>query len=476
MKRKNDGAKIGVTAWPWSPRSKMGDFPAVRTYVDASWIFRPNGLYVEPFWQGATTEAPGLDTYLWNMVAEKQTDVQLCVVQDAPVWNKAFSRDDPWAWVELARYYFQLAARYGSKVHPNFELWLEHGPVSGSTWVPTDNNPDISGLSLLSAIEPGNEDDRWWKRGTDEEWKYLTAEEWAARMSAIYDGHCGMLGPVAGIKTADPNMTVVMPGLTEFNARYLLDIEAWCVKNRPDKKMPFDVVNVHHYSNTGNRLGVFPPTWNFGGGVPPEQDADFPGVYAIADIAKRLGLPFQVSEFGYDTQPPPDGSQNPESWQYIKPYGALSSERLQAEWLTRASLLYIAAGASVYVYAANDEPGYLSGGLWQSCGILAAASEHYYPKLAFHYLRQLSAELDGWKFHQRGQTDGVNWCEFVRPGITAVRLVYWLPTAWGDEQKKTLRGQPVNATELPKYIDIRPKKLSVKDWVKKVLTVKGEGE
>ena len=114
-------------------------------------------------------------------------------------------------------------------------------------------NQPLAGMGLIKYIECGNERDRWW--GPDE--THQTAEEYAANLSAFYDGNMGKLGKDAGVKTADPNMVVVMGGLASASTDYVQKMIDWCKKNRGYKKdgsvnLCFDVINYHLYSNNGD--------------------------------------------------------------------------------------------------------------------------------------------------------------------------------------------------------------------------------
>ena len=89
--------------------------------------------------------------------------------------------------------------------------------------------------------------------------------EIAAMLSATYDAHEGRLLRSAstsapskvrgvdagiGIKTIDPSMQVVMPGVTGTGHRNLdivRMIRLWAQSERSDKQFPADVLNFHGY-------------------------------------------------------------------------------------------------------------------------------------------------------------------------------------------------------------------------------------
>ncbi len=66
--------------------------------------------------------------------------------------------------------------------------------------------------------------------------------------SADRDGHEGIMGNSFGAKNADPEMKLVLGGLSEADLDYIDDIRQWCLLNRTDKKFVYDVINVHKYT------------------------------------------------------------------------------------------------------------------------------------------------------------------------------------------------------------------------------------
>src|SRR5690606_28810883 len=77
---------------------------------------------------------------------------------------------------------------------------------------------------------------------------HFTPYEFAAMSSADYDGHKGTLGKTIGLKNADPNSKLVMGGLPRLNLDYIKSLKFWSDWKR-DGSFPFDVINIHHYSN-----------------------------------------------------------------------------------------------------------------------------------------------------------------------------------------------------------------------------------
>ena len=234
----------------------------------------------------------------------------------------------PKSYIVQARTAFQFAARYGynTAVTPSL-VKVNTAP----RWNNDTPNELKIGMGLIKYIECNNEPDRWWKGDKATQ----TAEEYAANLSAFYDGHKGTLGNDVGVKTADPNMIVVMGGLATADASYVQRIIDWCKKNRgyrADGKVNlcFDVINYHLYSNDGSILTHVKATT----GVAPELSEA--GKIADSFVKVANGIPVWLTETGYDI--------NQGSYQHAPPIGAKSVLITQADWILRSSLLYIRHG------------------------------------------------------------------------------------------------------------------------------------
>ena len=86
--------------------------------------------------------------------------------------------------------------------------------------------------------------------------------------SADYDGDQGRLGKSFGVKQADPNMRMVMGGLSgkyptstwpASITSYLDGVRTWAQTNRAGS-FPADVINVHHYLRSGPSSAAVSPT------------------------------------------------------------------------------------------------------------------------------------------------------------------------------------------------------------------------
>jgi hypothetical protein len=242
------------------------------------------------------------------------------------------NRSSPASYIVQARTAFQFAARYGSNTGVNPSLVkVDARP----RWINDPVNTVKIGLGLIKYIECGNENDRWWKGDKATQ----TPEEYAANMSAFYDGHKGTLGNNAGVKTADPNMIVVMGGLSTADINYVQRMINWCKTNRGIKvdgsiNLCFDVINYHLYSNNGS---VFTHK-NATTGVAPELSGS--GKVADDFVSLANGLKNKpevwVTETGYDI--------NQQSYQHAPPIGNKPALITQADWILRSSLMYARHG------------------------------------------------------------------------------------------------------------------------------------
>ena len=252
--------------------------------------------------------------------------------------------NDPASYADQAHAAFQFAARYG------YNKNIDKNLVKVDTrkrWPGDIPNEVKIGMGLIKFMECGNEHDRWW--GGDE--THQTAEQYAANMSAFYDGNMGKLGADAGVKTADPNMQVVMGGLATADFNYVKKMIAWCKTHRGLRKdgsinLCFDIINYHLYSNDGDvRIQKKATT-----GIAPELSNA--GSIAKSFVSLANSLPQHpevwVTETGYDV--------NQGSYQRAESIGKKTVLANQADWILRSSLLYIRYGIKrVFFYQLLDD-------------------------------------------------------------------------------------------------------------------------
>lgn len=319
---------------------------------NGSWYY--DVMYARCKQEGIMVVADIKNLPVWIMhtyPADEQDDENVPVV----AWG---NRSLPSSYIVQARTAFQFAARYGSNTQIDTALVKVDGRPR---WTNDPVNTVKVGLGLVKYIECNNEPDRWWKGDKATQ----SPEEYAANLSAFYDGHKGTLGKNAGVKTADPNMLVVMGGLASADVKYVERMVAWCKANRglrPDGSINlcFDVINYHLYSNDGSVFTHQRSTT----GVAPELSGAGKVADGFVKLGKSLKLPVWVTETGYDI--------NQASYQHAPPIGKKSEMETQADWTLRSSLLYARHGIQrLFFYqlfdAAPNSPGqYMSSGLAES--------------------------------------------------------------------------------------------------------------
>lgn len=442
---RGDADKVNLCGFHWVPVEKLKPFRFIRPYMATNWLWQPGGLYSQPMYQAGSPKVMGLDDYFSSLKTAGIIPVP-CINQ-TPIWSRKVNgslpegdlgddlpplnspsdnRTDPKSYSKYAEFWFQFIARYGSVKHPLNLLRVDKTP----RWAGDIANEPKTGLNLLTHVEVWNEPDKWWKTNAI----YMTPEEYAAMLSISYDR----------IKAADPNIKVVMGGLTGFDLKYLTRMNDWF----KSKGMAFkaDVINVHHYSNRGNKLGQWPPTWYEGGAVPPELDEDFQGIIPIVNFSKGLGKPIWVTEFGTDSKPP--------SWMCAQVPG-ITSEALQGYWLARTYLEYLRLGVdNLFMFNAINEPGELKGGLYQNSGLLTGLNSPvpYTPKESYHIVSKLIEALTGATYYADLSTTSAKILSFKMAGKT--RIFYWSPTMTNKIVQINIGGRTYTATENPQHFDI----------------------
>jgi hypothetical protein len=458
-----DATKLGMNGFDWIPMN-LHIFGRFRMYQYLSWTWTGlNGkIKVAPTARGdanydvwlTTAKAKGIEAvFCPNKVPG------FLVGQDPNNWGEwmdgrfhpvGADGTNPASYVEVAKYYWQIAARWGRQTHPVSLLNIDLSQAYPGQPV----NEAKSGMNLLRYIEIENEADRPWKTP---EFKY-TPQQFAALMSAAYDGHCGTLGPGVGIKAADPTMKVVLGGLSAINTAYLQEMYEWCVANRPDGKFPADVLNVHHYCLSENPPL---PAQNINlvnsFGVSPEED----NLKARLLLFKNWGdshvptADLWYTEFGYDTKPPATILST-----YPQLYGGHSAEHLQSIWLARTYLEAITTGMdAAMMYNGIDENSAHVGWLYGSSGLYSGqwpqdGSTPFQPKEAVAFQSWLVNKLNGFHYSADESQSNMRVYAFVKGDTT--RYFYWSPTANNTTVSATIAGIPVTATETPQVLEHVP--------------------
>jgi len=235
---------------------------------------------------------------------------------------------------------FQFAARYGSVAVDKSLLKVD----TRLRWTGDVANTIQTGMGVIKYIECDNERDKWWKGPATQQ----TAAQYAANMSAFYDGDMGKLGNNVGVKTADPNIIVVMGGLASCDTNYVNGMIAWCKANRGVKadgtvNLCFDVINYHYY----NTNGTVSPRVAGTTGVAPELSEAGKIADGFVKVGKANKVPVWVTESGYDI--------NQGSTQKTIAIGSKSVLLTQADWNLRTALLYMRHGIqNLYYYLLFD--------------------------------------------------------------------------------------------------------------------------
>lgn len=441
-----DARKIGVNGFHWIPQN-LNPTPNLRAYQMLQWTWTPTGISVQP-----TFQADGNYDYYLKDAKNRGQEIIFCP-NKIPDWfayqgvgqewsdqrlhKYAMNPEDPLSYREIAEYAWQISARYGSKSYPNNQLKVNQIP----RWNGDQVNEPKSGLNLIKYFEVENEPDRPWKTSL---YKY-TPEEFAAFLSAIYDGHEGRLGSGYGIKNADPNLKVVMSGLSSINLQYLARMKVWFELHRTDKRFCADVINVHRYSNFKNPTDS--PDINLweGAGISPEED-NLPYLLKELNLFVKTNFPSKTeiwfSEFGYDTEPPSTVLS-----QYPRLYGTHPAEELQGQWLVRTYLHSIAAGIDKsFAFNLCDENSAPMGYCFGSSGLLTSEADGFKKKQSWRDVDWLVRELNGWKFHKDvSPSQDVIVLEF-RSKVW-VKYFYWSPTSNDSQCEFYIGNSRLTATE-----------------------------
>lgn len=242
---------------------------------------------------------------------------------------------------------------------------------------PADESKD-SGLHLLSGIEFDNEPDKTW-----EGWMgYMQPEELAAQLSAVYDGHNGILSDEDGnaskygIRSFNSDCLVIMPGMAGINTGYIRAAYEWCKAHRRDGKFPADVLNFHSYfSNIGNQAGDNTIPVQYAVTFEEALKGEASEFYKITDFRNRYlnDKEIWITEFGYGEA----GGRNTQSkYQcYTQPgrqVGGLTvpdrhRSDVKGAWTLRAVLGMLELGVSlVNYYSTEMEGSYFGAGNWDS--------------------------------------------------------------------------------------------------------------
>lgn len=396
------------------------------------------GFDIDAFYEAATKASLDVHQVIqnrpWFLTHGNKTQAEWKPLEDADIHNLS-AIVNPASYTGIAAHAFQVAARYGGV------------PVASPSLLQLGaGQKPRSGLGLLKHIEILNEPNGWW-RGRE---GFMKPYEIAAMLSAVYDAHESTLdGPGLGIKAADKDVQVVMPGVTGTSRRNLdivRMIRLWAQSERKDMRFPADVLNFHGYS-TDEQADP--------GDATPEQAHMLEGLRELVSWRDNFEPQMQLwlTEFGYDTaQGSPDRA---------KAYAQYSAEHVQAMWLVRGFMLASIARvdrAHIYMLRNVNDKG---GTKFETCGLTSSKQTQWQPKLSFYWVSTITNLLGHMQIvnHTIDNSSKLYIVEFAaadanETGITGASkgsgtvaqaasraFVAWLGTATGGHMAHTLRLQ-----------------------------------
>jgi len=226
-----------------------------------------------------------------NLLYANVSEDSMVNIWQIPV-DEGGESSDPLSYRAYASLLFQFAARYGRN-----KLQNEGGTIPQSLIKVNSANEIKAGLDLIEGIEPGNEMDKDWFTAKEE----ANPEELAAFLSAIIDGHMGLMGPGHGILPADSSLKIVFPSPTEIKSDYVVEVLSNLKDLRADanergyETIPYEnmIFTAHAYpfaDGSGNeRSTSVEKTTIF------ERSYDF-----IKRIRSITNSPIFLTEIGYD--------------------------------------------------------------------------------------------------------------------------------------------------------------------------------
>lgn len=363
---------------------------------------------------------------------------------------------DPQSYYMHASHLYQYAARYGSS------------PVPLDTIKVAPGQEKKTGLGYLSYYEDWNEPDASWQGDGS---VYFSPYEFAAMVSADYDGHQSALGEAYGVKNADPNAKLVMGGLADPGSvgnvsanSYIRAMKFWSDYHRTDGVFPADVLNIHHYWDTG---------WA-GSPQSPEEGHMKEWLEQFVQFRDRYlpGKELWLTEFGYDT------SKGMDPLGYWGSRTSTQSEQMQADWIIRGFLASLSAGidrtTQYMIRDANDDPN--NNIQYSSSGFTSTRNTGEVPKISYYYMYAFKDALKGMVFDKAVQAIDPNVWIYTFKSLAGSKNAYvvWSPTRNGSKvngYKLQLDGKPSRVTSIEltdKDTDGVAKELSVQNGAVKV--------
>ena len=232
-------------------------------------------------------------------------------------------------------------------------------------------------------------------------------------------------------------MKLVMGGLAYPSIDYLQGLLQWSQLNRKNSKPPFDVINLHHYSNSAAEH-TSPRN-----GISPEEDHLREKMNEFVQF-RNQNMPDKelwVSEFGYDTW---IGSS-----QGVATVQGQSAEETQAQWIVRSFLAFAAAGVDRAILFALSDAGDPKI-RYNTSGLLTNNDGTIVPKQSWYYVSALRNILRGTRFSKEIDTNDPDVMIYKFSDTHNQRDVYaiWCPTSKGKRVNYTLTGQGQSSVQI----------------------------
>ncbi len=324
-------------------------------------------------------------------------------------WNQPQENMEDWnpqSHIDFARFYSNLNA-LGHPTVPVIQMtpsWLFR-PMMNEQSIPIDLDAlkavpngfktqsyfikrfaETYGNAGIQYIENWNEPDKDWSGPTAS----FNPNELAAMCSADFDRLQQLNSFVSDRKTN--GFKLVMGGLAYPSISYLSSILQWSQQNRSGGVVPFDVINLHHYSNSA--LEHTKPIK----GISPEEDHLREKMNRFVQFRndRMPGKQVWVSEFGYDTW---SGST-----QGVPSIAGQPAEEIQGQWIVRSFLELAAAGidrAILFALSDSGDPTVR----YNTSGLLKDSAGVVVPKRSWYYVSALRNVMQGMRFLGNIKTD-----------------------------------------------------------------------
>ncbi|NWJ52616.1 MAG: hypothetical protein HXX14_17290 [Bacteroidetes bacterium] len=323
---------------------------------------------------------------------------------------------------------------------------------------------EVYGYSGIQYIENWNEPDKDWSG----QLATFRSDEFAAMCSADYNRLQQLKGNLSSQRP--DGFKLVMGGLAYPSIPYLNDILQWSRQNRSGGVVPFDVINLHHYSNSAAEHQK--PIK----GISPEEDHLREKMNRFVQFRNEQMPDKQiwVSEFGYDTWAG--------STQGIPTVAGQSIEETQGQWIVRSFLELSAAGIDRAILFALSDSGdpkvryNTSGLLKDSAGITVPKRSWYYvsalrnvmqdmyfqgdvktgdPDLRIYHFADASKQNDLyalWYATSRGKKGSFTFNIKGQPTVRVVSLANGFPMGVVTDYPVTENGVSLNVSERPVFM------------------------